>query len=238
MVNKEYLDLLIKRDYVLDEANGILITYQKLYGDLLIEIFEKDIEIIKYRKMIAFCAKKKNYGEVIKEDELNNYIEKMMNNYNLELENMKIKKGLIDKATETDLATVKMCKDLYYKIAKKCHPDMMDEDDIEKEKIFKKAIAAYKSHDLDTLKSLYDMVRLLEDLDNEIYDLDEKIEKITEEINLITSSNPYILKYEFTPDSIIEIKKDELKKEIKNRDDIIVDLKKKLEEFKIEGEYN
>lgn len=238
MDNKEYLELILRKEELEKEAINIYNNYISIYGDLLIKRYELNIDVIRIRKMISFCAKKNNYGESIKKDELDKYITDVMKSYDNELEKLKIEKEQVDNLEKIDYATCKMCKDLYYKIAKKCHPDMMNNLDNKKEEIFIKAKDAYRKYDIDTLKLLYDEVKLLNDLDNDIDDLEYKIDKITKEINDIIENNPYVLKYEYTPESIIEIKKKELNQEIDSIKKTINELNKKLKEFNIEGDYN
>ena len=49
-----YEELLLKKENLRKEGRQYYISYMKLFGDLMVEVFRKKIECIRKKKMIAF----------------------------------------------------------------------------------------------------------------------------------------------------------------------------------------
>ena len=66
----EYEQLLIKRDSLRKEAGLIYQEYYKQFGELLIRVYEKQVECIKLKKMISFAQTAINKNEKLDLDKL------------------------------------------------------------------------------------------------------------------------------------------------------------------------
>ncbi len=233
---ESYFNLLIRRENLIKEGDQIYIEYVKIFGELLIKRYEVLMEIAKLRKMISFCVKKRNYGENINGDELERYINLEMKIYEEELNNLIRTKKEADSCELISIYDSKKCKKLYYDIAKKIHPDLHPNITDEMLNIFNEAKEAYENDDLKTLERLYDMVLLLNEEDAEIFDIDEKINNLNNEIDELIKEEPYILKYEFTPE---EMKKENIMKfkdEIESSKVILEQLQNEFDKFEIINE--
>ena len=62
---EEYEALLLERDQVEKEAGQIWTAYMKEFGQLIVDVFEKKVESIKRKKIIAYYQMQINRGEKI-----------------------------------------------------------------------------------------------------------------------------------------------------------------------------
>lgn len=233
-LKNEYMDLFLKRNQIIKDGEDIYRMYITIFGDYHIKKYKISIEIIKIRKMIAYCISKLNYGEKIYQNDLDNYIDNEMKTYEYELESMIQERDSILNAPIISDYRVRECKKLYYAIAKKIHPDIRIGITDELINIFKEATVAYHNNDYDKLKSIYDYVILLDDGEIDEFELEDKIEKLKQEIDRLLSEEPYILKYEYIPLKAKEDKIRELEAEIENDNKVLEQLKDKLNEFDID----
>ncbi|MCC8150849.1 MAG: hypothetical protein LIO96_05210 [Lachnospiraceae bacterium] len=61
----EYEELLMERDAVRKESFLWKQEYTRVFGERILQIFEKKISCIKKKKTIAFCQVAKNRGETV-----------------------------------------------------------------------------------------------------------------------------------------------------------------------------
>ena len=85
---EEYEELLLERDQFEKEAGQIWTVYIQTFGKLITDLYEKKIECIKCKKMIAFYQNALNHGGVIDPDELNEYMDQEMAAYYRNLKKM------------------------------------------------------------------------------------------------------------------------------------------------------
>ena len=220
---EEYEKLLLEKQAIIKEAFHIKTNYIYNFGDLINEIFKNQIEVIKLKKIIAFCIQKQNTNQEIDKMELDDYLENELKSYYKELEKMLEQKSQIDKdfnnARLTD-AQMKELKSIYYKIAKLLHPDLHPNDfndDIKE--LWEKACLYYECNDLESLKEIYDAVLIYmkdaTEVNLEIIDIDNKINKLKEAIEKIVTSTPYTYKYDLINEASIKLKREELENQNK-----------------------
>ena len=238
---EEYVQVLLEKDEVKKQAKQNELEYFRLFGALIVEAYENMIESIKLKKQISYCQYKKNHGEQINQDELNSYIEKIMSSYYTERDNLlKIDEISKDFKTITEDTLLKI-KKIYYSLAKLIHPDMNPKykDNEKFKEIWNEIVNAYEANQLERLEELQILVMNLLNTNNEkevpIEDIKNKIRLIKEEIKEIKSTDPYRYNDIFVDKELVEEKKKELKKRIKEYQDYIKELKEILKNFKIHG---
>lgn len=217
----EYEQLLIKRDSLKKEATLINQEYYKQFGELLIKVYEKQVECIKLKKMISFVQTAINKNEVLNLDKLNAYIDEVMTEYRRRLEEMREDHKKCSEARHIgDMDMIKI-KKIYRDIVKKLHPDvstLMDEDDRLKD-LWVRTNESYSANDLQTLEEVYAQIQLIlagmGDIGEiSVSDIEDKILALKEEIQEITLSLPYTLKPYITDPIIGNEKHIELEEEL------------------------
>lgn len=217
----EYEQLLIKRDSLKKEAVLINQEYYKQFGELLIKVYEKQVECIKLKKMISFVQTAINKNEALNLDKLNAYIDEVMAEYRRKLEEMREDhKKCFEAKYIGDMDMMKI-KKIYRDIVKKLHPDvstLMDEDDRLKD-LWVRANESYSANDLQTLEEVYAQIQLIlagmGDIGEiSVSNIEDKILALKEEIQEITLSLPYTLKPYITDPIIGNEKRIELEEEL------------------------
>ena len=196
---QKYEALLLRRDNLIKEATQANINYICVFGDIITEIFQLKIECIKKKKMISYCQSQLNKGLDINKVDLNNYIDYEMSSYYLELEQLIQEVKQSKDSTPVNSYDMKVIKDLYYKLAKKIHPDMRPDlkDDETIQMLWNRITLAYQCNNYEHLQELEVLVnQYLNNIGYEVEDiyiddLESRINKIHEQINRIISTNPY-----------------------------------------------
>lgn len=220
---EQYADLLCKRDQLYKESSSILIAYTKEFGDLITQNFEKKIECIKLKKMIAFCQAKINRGESVDVQKMNDTIEQELTMYYQELQDMVATNKAAKDSVTIDEIRVSRSKKIYRRLAKKLHPDVNEKTHSNEKlrELWDRIVKAYRESDTEELENLEVLTkRVLEELGDDgieikLESLKERIERITKEINEILSTEPYIYREILEDEERIEKRKEELKAEQK-----------------------
>lgn len=237
-----YEELLIRRDVLRKEAYHYQMAYIREFGDLMTQAFEAKIKCIEKKKIIAYCQKKKNRGETINQNDINQYIESVMGDYYSQLHNLLDQNKNLKKGEVVSELTFRKIKAAYYKIAKLIHPDMnpsLKEDETVKD-LWNRAVIAYDCNNLKELEELLVLVnKYLESINYQhgeidIPDINEKIFELNEEIDTIIHTDPYQYKYLLDdPDAVAEIKED-LNQQIEDYRKYASELDEVINSFKIE----
>ncbi len=243
---EEFEKLLFKRDALKREAEQYGLAYIQEFGDSVIEVFKMKIECIEKKKKIAYCQKMVNKGLEIKEDELNNYIEVVMKEYQDELDELIEENRLLKLAGSLKPIEIKKVKELYYRLAKLIHPDMRPDlaDDEIIQEFWKRIVIAYNHNQLEELEILEFQVNdYLNNLDSKervitIDNIEEKIIKVKKEIDEILANNPYQYKFILEDRKEREIYKRELNEELENYKDYSIQLDEILNGFEIVRTYS
>lgn len=235
---KLYEKLLNEREELEKDCFFIQMKYMKKFGNLIVKEFELQIETIKYKKMISFCTKKRNYGESINPNELNNFIDHVMDSYMTQLDELILTNQYSHKQTAKVTGDeAQRIRNLYRMIVRLTHPDLHPELNNNKQisELWDKAVLAYKSNNLSDLILVYDQIILIVNKDEElvIEDLDHKIELLKDEIDYIKTTEPYtflpILKSKKKTDEFMS----NLQKNIETYTKYLDDLKEKMGEFHV-----
>ena len=197
-----YEEALLRRDNLRKEAEHYHMEYIRVFGDLITQAFEKKIECIQKKKMIAYCQKQVNMGKKIDATSLNNYITQEMAQYQKDLQTMINDVKAVKESERVSASDYEKIKKIYYKLVRMIHPDIHPElaDDETIKDYWQRIVIAYTYNQLNDLEELELLVTAyLEEngqqvTDIEIDDLDDKIDAVEAEISTIISTNPYLYK--------------------------------------------
>jgi len=197
-----YEEALLRRDNLRKEAEHYHMEYIRVFGDLITQAFEKKIECIRKKKMIAYCQRQVNAGKKISSASLDSFIAREMAQYQEELLSMINDVKAVKDSKRVSASDFEKIKKIYYKLVRMIHPDIHPElaDDEQIKDYWQRIVIAYTYNQLKDLEELELLVTsYLEEngqkvTDIEIDDLDDKINAVEEEISNIISTNPYLYK--------------------------------------------
>lgn len=197
-----YEEALLRRDNLRKEAEHYHMEYIRVFGDLITQTFERKIECIRKKKMIAYCQRQVNAGKKISGVNLDSFIAQEMARYQEELLSMINDVRAVKDSKRVSASDFEKIKKIYYKLVKMIHPDMHPElaDDEQIKDYWQRIVIAYTYNQLKDLEELELLVTsYLEEngqqvTDIEIDDLDDKIAAVEGEISNIISTDPYLYK--------------------------------------------
>lgn len=238
----KYEEVLLRRDNIRKEAEHYHMEYIRVFGDLITEAFEKKIECIRKKKMIAYCQRQVNMGKKIDGASLTAYIEQEMAQYQADLQAMLNDVKAVKDSTRVPAGDYEKIKKIYYKLVRMIHPDLHPElaDDETIKDYWQRIVIAYTYNQLKDLEELEllvgsylgEMGMQVQDL--VVEDLEEKIAAAEEEINRIISTNPYLYKMLLGDTVEIGRRKQEYQDEIASYEMYSAQLDEVLEGFAIE----
>ena len=239
----EYTELLFKRDTLEKEAGSILLSYNQIFGEMLVNNFELKIECIKKKKMLAYCQRCINAGKKIDVSLMSKKIEDDMQIYNYELQRMIADNKAAKEAVTVPTYRLERTKKIYRRLVKKLHPDgnnkLMENEKLKD--LWDEIVFAYKHSNVDKLEDLEVMVRkelenLGEDWLTEIpEDIEERIDRVISQINEILSTQPYTFQELLIDDEKKNARLAELEKEHEEYACYLAELNDMLEKILLNG---
>ncbi|MBR2677745.1 MAG: hypothetical protein IKE28_12685 [Solobacterium sp.] len=236
-----YEELLLKRENLRKEGKQFYVSYLQMFGELMTESFQKKIECIRKKKMIAFCQRCLNQGKDINSIELNRFIQAEMKSYEEDLKQMAESVKAAAKAKTLSSDAIWRIKEIYYGLARKIHPDMHPEleDDSTLQDYWNQIVIAYQHNQLDELEELEVMVNAYlekchantEEL--VIIDVENKIKRIEQEVEQILSKKPYTYRFILEDKKKQEEQQRALQKEIEEYTQYSLELDDVLKSFPI-----
>ena len=217
-----YESLLLRRDAVRKEAFECEQEFIRMFGELILKVFEKKIECIRKKKMIEFCTFYINRGEAVDQAALQEYLRREMAEYEQTLKNMIAEHEAAQRSTVITQATLLKIKRIYHRMVKKIHPDInpLTECNEEMSTLWRRLSVAYECNNLREMEECEFLINaLLEKLGNDagqitIPDIEERIAQLEQEIADITAKDPYQYKYLLASDTDVAQKKEELAAEL------------------------
>lgn len=236
-----YEELLLKRENLKKEGEQFYISYLQIFGDLMTESFQKKIECIRKKKMIAYCQRCMNQDKDINSMDLNRFIQDEMKSYEEELKLMTENAKAAAKAKELSAEQILMIKDLYYRLARRIHPDMHPElaDDKNVQDYWNQIVIAYQHNQLSELEELEVMVNAYLEKKHSnmeeivINDVENKTKRIEKEIEHIISVKPYTYRFILEDEKKREEQKDAFQKDIEEYSQYSLELDDVLKNFPI-----
>ncbi len=234
----KYVELVKERDRLRKKAFHCRQEYIRVFGEKILAVFQKKIECIRKKKMIAYCQAAINRGEAIDQTALQAYLAKEMKEYRKQLDEMVKENENAQKTGEVTQAELMKIKKLYHKIAKRIHPDIFPKTEEEPllAELWNRAVAAYECNDLETLEEMFALVeKALKELGFDIGGIDipdimDKIDSLREEIKRIRETDPYQYMYLLEDEEAVEEKKKSLDEELKSYEDYDEQLEELLAE--------
>ncbi len=219
-----YEELLLRRDNIKKEAFIYQRNYTAEFGDKIIAVFEKKIECIRKKKTIEFCQMAANHGKAIDQVQLQEYLQKEMEEFQMQLNCMIQDTANAKKRGEVSEVELLQIKKIYHKMVKLIHPDInpVVAESEELRDLWQRIVIAYDCNQLKELQELEILVTTalkktgIDKLDVDIPDIDEKIAELESEIKRIKETDPYMFKFLLDDPTAVEEKKNSLKEELKS----------------------
>lgn len=238
-----YEELLMRRDTARKESFQLEREYVKVFGDLILKVFEAKIECIRKKKTIEYCQAFVNRGQSIDQDAMQEYLRQEMAEYQESLENLIKDNEASKNSKKVSQADLQKIKKIYHKLVKNIHPDInpVTNENEELKGLWQRLMIAYNCNDLKEMQETEILInKVLEKLDMgtmdvEIPDIEDKIEQITAEIEAIKSVDPYQYKFLLEDDEAVESKKEDLRAELKEYEEYGKQLDEVLEGFVSKG---
>ena len=218
-----YEELLRKRENLRKEGQQIYNNYLKEFGDLILEGYRKKFECIRKKKMIAFCQRCQNRGKLVNALELREYISREMETYEDCLKEMADTIRDARNSRRISRAEVQEIKEIYYRLARKIHPDIRPE--LAEDKVIRdywnRITIAYQCNqkkeleELEVLVNAYLEEHRIEAGEIVIEGVEKKIAILEKEIEVIMTGNPYAFRFLLEEEEKREQKKKELQEEIR-----------------------
>ncbi|MBQ9387187.1 MAG: DnaJ domain-containing protein [Lachnospiraceae bacterium] len=236
---QKYEELLMRRDALKKEAFQYHLEYARVFGELIIEVFNAKIEAIRLKKTIDFCQTFFNRGENVDQAALQDYIQKELEQYRWRLDELlseyKNASGA-EMASEADMIKIKK---IYRRLAKQIHPDMNPSvaENEELKELWQRLVIAYNCNNLKEMEEIEVLVAAVLDRmgmgggDTAVSNIEEKIAALEEEIETIKNTDPYQYKKLLEDEAAVESKKAELREELQKYKDHVAELEKMLEDM-------
>lgn len=238
-----YEELLMQRDLLRKEAHICHGMYVQKFGDLHLQIFEKQIACIKKKKMIGYYQMALNRGDVIDQEEIDRLLQQEMEEYRRQLQQMIDENDAAKKITNITKTSLLKIKRIYHRLAKQLHPDINPKtaEIPELLELWNGIVTAYNCNSLEDMEELEVMVNeALERIglgfkEIEIPNLRAKIEAVEAEITRIQETNPYLYKFLLADPEKVEAKRQELEKQMKEYAEYEKELDTRIEEILMSG---
>ena len=211
-------------------------------GNLEYRLYQSECIIMRLKRKVELIQMRINRQEKIDVATIDELLDEQFREYQQKLEE-KIKK--MNEAIERNNGEVlteqqvKELKKLYRAIVKALHPDLNPSVTKQQIKLFQNAVTAYKNGDLQTLRIINEMISNnhseddntdnIEKMRNELIRLDRMISSINGDIEKIKSEYPYTMKDILFDKEQLNQKKQELKDNIDQCDELVSFYKTKIQ---------
>lgn len=235
--------LVLQRDelkYVI--CKNIETKYMLELGSLEYCLYQSECIIMRLKRKVELIQMRINRQEKIDVSAIDKLLDEQFREYQQKLEekikkmNEAIERGNGEVLTEQQ---AKELKKLYRAIVKALHPDLNPNVTKQQIKLFQNAVTAYKNGDLQTLRIINEMISNnhseddntdnIEKMRNELIRLDRMISSINGDIEKIKSEYPYTMKDILFDKEQLNQKKQELKDNIDQCNELVSFYKTKIQ---------
>lgn len=234
---QKYEKTFLKKQRVLQECEQLKVRYMRLFGTLLIQRYDLQVQSIRRRKEIALYLQAYNRGEKPDPEAIEKELDRIMKAYDGELENLIAKhvlsQGAVPVTEEEKLRIRRIFRELVHLMHPDLHPGLADNEMIQD--LWNQLNAAYQVMDLDAMEGIrVQVIAVLSGLPDAgviptVDKLKERIQKLESEIEVIQSQDPYRYKEWIFDRELVQEKKDELHEQIEDLKDYNEQLKENLE---------
>ena len=229
-VRKEITETLLEIDLIELQLNPqIEADYAVKIGCLENELLQAQIAARRAKRKLALAQARVNQGEIIAEEEIEDILDEEFEEWEaqlaLQVENYL--KQLERRANSRPLnpVEVKELRSLHRELVKRLHPDLHPMQTEEEMRLFAVVQAAFKSGDLETLRSVEMTTKYLakdethehdslEELNAEYELLSAQLRVIQERLDALKNSNPYLLRDKLASATWVHERSEALKAEI------------------------
>lgn len=235
----KYESLLLRRDSLKREALQYLNDYIRVFGELTMAVYEKQVECIKLKKSISFCQIAANYGKQPNKTQLEAFLQKEMAEYYQRLRQMADDNQACRDAKAVPEHDVLKIKKIYRDISKKLHPDIspLTEKYPELLELWYRLVSAYNCNSLKEAEEIQMLINSFLERNGEehfeitIPDINRRIAALEDEIRQIITTTPYTYRELLDDPAAVETKKETLNEELENYRDYAEELQKILDEL-------
>lgn len=235
----QYEALLLRRDSLKKDALHRQGEYIRVFGELIMEVYQKQVECIKLKKSIAFCQTQRNHGNAPDKEKLDGYIAGIMSVYYEQLRAMADETKACRDAKAVSEYDVLKIKKIYRDIAKKLHPDIspLTEKHPELMELWYRLVTAYNCNSLKETQEVAALINGFLERSGEdhfemaIPDISERITALEAEIQEIITTEPYNYRELLCNQKLVEEKKQSLNEELETYSDYADKLHAVLGEF-------
>lgn len=235
----QYEALLLRRDSLKKDALLWQNEYVRVFGELIMEVYKKQVECVKLKKSIAYCQAERNRGTAPDRVKLDSYISGVMSVYYEQLRSMADENKACREAKEVSEYDVLKIKKIYRDIAKKLHPDIspLTEKYPELMGLWYRLVSAYNCNSLKETQEVAALVNGFLERNGEdhfemtIPDIAKRINELEAEIHEIITTEPYIYRELLSDRELIDEKKQSLNEELETYTEYADRLRKILDEL-------
>lgn len=184
--------LLMKRDTLKKKMITIKMDYIQIFGELRMEEFNLQVQIIRLKKEIVWIVRKQNAHEAVDLEQMKSEIDQQMNEYKCRLPRWQKNTPWSVMPKSVQKKNYLKIRHIYHRIAKRIHPDLhprlADNEDVSL--IWHAACLAYELNDLEELENLEVQLNfLMEEIESDeqdyefTFDPEKRIERIQEQID-------------------------------------------------------
>ncbi|WP_346917375.1 hypothetical protein [Clostridium sp.] len=247
-LNDEYLKLYEKMEDLKKEKEYFESLYMCKFGALIFLRFKNEIKYRWLKKKLALIVKSKNKGEEINIEEIESVLEKELEEFYRNLDelrnNLKSSQEFLELPTLTE-EEVKKVKEIFRNLAKILHPDVNKNLNEEMMELWLKVKEAYENNDLMTLIILQGIVKhneIKEDIkvtsiEENIVVLKKKINELKNFIDEEENSFPLNIKELIDNNQYIKDKKQDITNDIHEYEIMITQVEKSICEVLKEQSY-
>lgn len=221
--------ILQERDTLLAiDCQNIRMKYMLLVGALECQEYREECDFLRLKRKLEMIRAKKNRREPVEIDAIEAFLDEEFEIYRVMLDDrlheldsmLELSRGKLLSESE-----VRELKDLYYRIIKALHPDLHPELTGEELNLFYKAVDAYETGDIMTLRVISESIADPKQIDDdgamtELVDTEKHLREMLDaakgSIAEIKNSFPYNMKDKVKDDDWVKAKREELQDSIDN----------------------
>ena len=219
--------LVLERDELVHhECKNIETAYMLALGALEYKVFEAECTLVRLKRKTALIQACKNRRQKIIFDEIEGQLDTEFAEYKTRLEaQIAQMNNALERSKNKSLSNedAREIKKLYHAIVKSLHPDLNPGLNVEKQRLFHNAVAAYDNGDLEAMQIIAEMITEPDVLPDSTPDgfsrlagekerLAKLLQKIKNEIEAVKTKFPYTVKTFLKDPEKVKARKEELEK--------------------------
>lgn len=197
---ERFEELLLKKERVIQLGAQYEHEWTVLFGSLLVERFEAEIEVIQKKKEISLYVAAINRGEIPDPQAIEDELSDIMERYFLQLDDMKARVHNAENSNSLTAEEALEVRRIFRRMAKRIHPDLHEQTqhDPRLKELWLQLLLAYHHNQLQDLRDIELLILSYlnerpELSEEELPDLQQRIDELEEEIAALESQDPFAL---------------------------------------------